>query len=113
MPNEKNTPNEGELYKTVELHGKTFPLYYGYYEDCDRENPLCVPIPIYPDFQKTPVYTDKGYPFVTMMQDACRHYTGDAEHTPDTTCADCIYFESGKEWFGICQCLHNRVRKNE
>ena len=109
----KETHREGELYKTVTLHGRRFSLYYGYYEECDRENPLCEPIPIYPDFLKEPQYTDEGEPFVTMMQDACERYRGDAKRTSDTTCEECKYFQCGEDWFGICQCPKNKVRKNE
>lgn len=103
---------EGDLYKTVELHGRTFELYYGYYEECDRHNPLCEPIPIYPDFVKEPVYTDSGNPFATVMQDVCDHYRGAGDYTTDTTCADCRYFKSKEEWFGICTCPKNK-RDNE
>lgn len=108
----KSEHAEGELYKTIELHGRTFTLYYGYYEECDRQNPLCEPIVIYPDFTKDPVYTDNGEPFVTMMQDACNNYSADTERTSDTTCAECEYFLRGEEWFGICQC-GLRQRKKE
>jgi len=110
---EKEMHVEGELYKEVELHGRTFTLYYGYYEECDRQNPLCEPIVIYPDFLKEPVYTDNGEPFVTMMQDVCKSYRGKAKLTSDTTCADCKYFERGEEWFGVCKCTYNREDKNE
>ena len=99
---EREPHREGELYKTVELYGKRFSLYYGYYEECDRKNPLCEPIPIYPDFLKSPAYTDSGEPFVTAMQDICNGYSGKRQST-DTTCADCEYFKKGEEWFGICQ----------
>ena len=108
---EREVHREGELYKSVELHGKRFVLYYGYYEECDRVNPLCDPIPIYPDFLKAPVYTDSGEPFVTAMQDVCEGYRGDAP-SPDTTCADCEYFKRGEDWFGICDFPKNK-RTNE
>lgn len=104
----KERHTEGELYKKVELHGRTFALYYGYYEECDRRNPLCEPIPIYPDFLREPVYTDEGMPFVTMMQDACKSYKGEAKRTADTTCAECKHFKRGEEWFGICTGPNNR-----
>ena len=55
--NEAPPPTEGALYKTVEIEGKRFSLYYGYYEECDRENPFCDPIPIYPDFLKVQIHT--------------------------------------------------------
>lgn len=109
---DESTPAEGELYRTVTTFGKTFELRYGYYEECDRQNPLCQPIPIYPDFLKEPHYTLDGKPFVTMMQDTCDSYKGDARRTDDTTCADCKYFKKGEEWFGVCKCPKNK-RANE
>ena len=102
---------EGELYKRVELYGRTFDLYYGYYDECDRINPLCEPIVIYPDFSKEPLYTDGGEPIVTMMQDACHLYDGEEKKTPNTTCADCKYFQRGEEWFGVCLCKENKKEK--
>ena len=105
------THKEGELYKVVNTFGKTFELRYGYYEECDRQNPLCEPIVIYPNFTKKPVYTDDGVPFVTMMQDACKSYKGEAKRTPDTTCAECKYFDRGEEWFGICGHPNNKKVK--
>ena len=99
---------EGDLYKIITTHGKTFELRYGYYEECDRQSPLCEPIVIYPDFIKEPVYTDEGIPFVTVMQDACKSYRGETKRTPDTTCADCIYFRCGEDWIGICACTKNK-----
>ena len=106
------THEEGELYKVVTIFGKTFELRYGYYEECDRQSPLCAPVVIYPDFTKEPVYTDEGTPFVTMMQDTCKSYRGDTKRTPDTTCDECKYFQCGEDWIGICKCVLRR-RKNE
>ena len=37
---EENIPQEGDLYARIEHGGRTFDLYYGYYEECDRQNPL-------------------------------------------------------------------------
>lgn len=105
---QKEGHTEGELYKTVKLHGRTFTLYYGYYEECDRQNPLCEPILIYPDFIKEPVYTESGEPFATMVQDACKWYSGEAGRTTDTTCGECKYFQRGEEWFGVCTCNKNK-----
>ena len=110
----KNEPQhkEGDLYKTVKTFGKTFELRYGYYGERDRQNPLCKPAVIYPDFTREPLHTDDGKPFVTMIQDACASYKGEGNKTPDTTCADCKHFNRGDEWFGICTCP-TRQRKNE
>jgi len=113
LPHQKVIPKEGDLYKVVNIHGRSFELRYGYYEECDRQSPLCQPVVIYPDFIQDPVYTDDGTPFVTMMQDACKSYKGETKRTPDTTCAECKYFERGEDWIGICKCPHNRERKNE
>lgn len=99
---------EGELYKTVEIQGKIFELYYGYYEARDRNNPLSEPMPIYPDFLKEPYYTDGGVPVVTMMQDACENYEGD--ETEDIDCSRCRYFVHCAELFGICKCEKNRLK---
>ena len=35
---------EGELYKIIEAHGKTFEIYYGYYDEADRQNPYVEPM---------------------------------------------------------------------
>ena len=102
------THKEGELYKVVTIFGKTFELRYGYYQECDRQSPLCDPVVIYPDFTKEPVYTDNGEPFVTMVQDACKSYSGKAKRTSDTTCYECKYFHSGEDWIGICTCLKSK-----
>ena len=113
LSQQKNIPKEGNLYKVITTFGKTFELKYGYYEECDRQSPLCRPVVIYPDFIKEPVYTDSGEPFVTMVQDACKSYMGETKRTPDTTCCECKYFQSGEDWIGICTCPRNRERKNE
>ena len=109
FPHQKNVPKEGELYKIVNTHGRTFELRYGYYGECDRKYE---PNVLYPDFIKEPVYTDNGEPFVTMVQDACKSYRGDTKRTPDTTCDECKYFQCGEDWIGICKCVLRR-KKNE
>ena len=111
-PQAKDIPKEGELYKIVNTFGRSFELRYGYYGEQDRKNPLCEPAVIYPDFLKEPVYTEEGIPFVTVIQDACGSYRGEAKRTPDTTCAECKYFQHCEDWIGICKC-GLRQRKNE
>lgn len=107
-PPTEHTHREGDLYKVVTTFGKTFELKYGYYEECDRQSPLCEPVVIYPDFLSEPAYTDKGEPFVTMVQDACKNYEGEAILTSNTTCAECKHFLRGEDWFGICACSKKR-----
>ena len=107
-PTVRTVPREGELYKVVTAYGKTFELRYGYYEECDRANPLCEPSVIYPDFLREPVYTDNGEPLATVVQDACDSYRGEAKRTGDTTCAECKYFQCGEDWIGLCTCSKNK-----
>lgn len=103
-------PREGDHYKTVKLYGKRFELFYGYYEDCDRQNPLCDPIPIYPDFKKEPMYTDDGQPFITVVQDSCELFSGIEGYMDESTCAECEHFQLGEDWIGICKCPQNQER---
>lgn len=97
---------EGDLYKRVTAFGKTFDLYYGYYEEFEREH--SEPIPIYPDFFADPQYTEEGHPFATQMQDMCDHGAFREAHLQDQCCGNCSYFKSGEDLFGICTCQTNR-----
>ena len=103
------THSEGELYKRLEIYGCVFEIKYGYYEECDRANPLVEPMPIYPDFIKNPIYTADGFPCVTKMQDICMHYEGNDD--VDNGCAECIYYKHGDELVGICTCGSNKKKK--
>ena len=103
-------PREGDLYAVIQTFGSTFELRYGYYESCDRDGP---PDVIYPNFKEQPQYAADGKPFVTRMQDACSHYCARHKRHPDSTCADCKYFQRGEDWIGICKCPHNRERRYE
>ncbi|MBQ9761354.1 MAG: hypothetical protein IJW16_08415 [Clostridia bacterium] len=96
---------EGMLYKNITLHGKTFEIRYGYYEEYERESAFGEPLPIYPDFLKDPVYTDEGHPFVTQMQELCQF--GISRYS-DGCCADCAHYVHGDEMIGTCRCEENR-----
>ena len=98
-----NKIKDGDLYKTVTLHGVTFTLRYGYYEAFERETGE--PIPIYPNFKEKPIYTPDGRPFVTQMQELCEY--GES-HFEDGCCADCRYYHDGEELIGVCECPENR-----
>lgn len=100
-------PKEGDLYKIIELHGRIFEIRYGYYEETDRR---FEPIEIYPDFTKTPVYTSDGFPFVTLMQDSCEHYTR-INNDPDNDCGNCKYMERGDELIAVCKCDSRRKQE--
>lgn len=101
---------EGDLYKTLTVHGETFHLYYGYYDEIERNSPYSELIPIYPNFLKEPIYTEDGRPFVTQMQDACSHYDG---HCTGEECYACRHFRPGEELIGICSCAQNRRKPSE
>ena len=91
---------EGDLYGVVKIYGKTFEIYYGYYEEYERNSRYNDPIPIYPDFVKNPEYDADGYPIVTEMQVACPRYLG---QSTEDSCGMCQYFEKGEKLFGLCK----------
>ena len=102
---EQIKPKEGDLYKEVIVGGRLFRLYYGYYEENDRNSMFNDPIPIYPDLLKNPEYTDEGTLIVTAMQDVCARYLG---MQSGDSCTECVYFQSDAELFGLCKCLENQ-----
>ena len=99
-----NRVRDGDLYKIVKLFGKEFELRYGYYEEFEKERGE--PIPIYPDFKKSPVYTGEGFPFVTQMQELCEYGASPFE---DGCCADCVHYHHGDELIGICTNEKNKI----
>ena len=92
--------SEGKLYKSLDVFGQAFEIFYGYYEECERDNPHVDPMPIYPDFIINPQFTSDGYPFVTKMQDACGYYKGKISKYPE--CAECEHYRHGDDFLGIC-----------
>ena len=101
---------DGELYKRIELFGRVFEIYYGYYEEFEKQSANAEPIPIYPDFQKDPIYSDRGYPFATHMQSLCED--GNSRFA-DGCCIDCSYFSDGKYMIGICTHPKRRIDFNK
>lgn len=100
-------PEEGTLYRVIDLHGCQFPIYYGYYDELDRNNPTVDPMPVYPDFIKSPRFTSEGYRFVTKMQDACNYYIGSL--VKEKECAECSHYCHGEDLVGICKCQRMRA----
>ena len=96
---------EGDLYKVINIFGKIFELRYGYYDENDRNSEFNEVIPIYPDFLKTPKYTDEGRPFVTQMQDVCEFFEGKSN---SEECINCIHYHHGDDLLGICVCDLNQ-----
>ena len=97
---------EGDLYGVVRVFGKTFEIYYGYYEEYDRQSRYNDPVPIYPDLIKNPQYDAKGRPIVTEMQIACEHYRG---HEQEDSCGRCLHFQKGERLFGLCRCEQRKI----
>lgn len=104
LPRAENIPKEGDLFKIIELHGRVFEIRYGYYEEIDRHHE---PMEIYPDFVKNPVYTNDGFPFVTLMQEPCEHYKKKGTDS-DKECGSCKYMERGEELIAVCRCKKKR-----
>ena len=98
---------EGDVYRILTAFGKRFVIKYGYYEEYERDS--TDPIPIYPDFQSSPQYTDGGCPFVTQMQDMCEHGQKRSHKLYDECCGNCIHFEQGDEMIG--RCVHEKCRE--
>jgi hypothetical protein len=91
---------EGELYSVVNVFGKTFKIYYGYYEEYERKSKYNDPVPIYPDLKKNPEYDADGYGLVTEMQVSCEKYCGPLG---TDNCGSCAHFEKGEKLFGLCK----------
>ena len=104
-----NVPKEGDLFKVIESHGRTFEIRYGFYEECDRLHRFAEPMEIYPDFIKEPQYTDSGIPFVTAIQDPCEYFNGKKDE--NSTCDECSYYVQCEDLLGICTCPENRIEE--
>ncbi len=101
------TPKEGDLFKIIELGGKSFEIRYGFYEERDRHTQYAEPIPIYPNFEKESQYTDDGIPFVTAMQSPCSCFSGKKDE--NSVCEDCSYYRRGDELLGTCTCPKKQI----
>ena len=95
-------PREGDLYKVINIGEIKFEIYYGYYDEADRQNPNIEPMEMYPNFIETPIYTREGFPFATAIQQPCEHFKGDADE--DNTCYQCAHYKNCDELIGICYC---------
>ena len=101
---------EGALYKTFEIEGVTFEIYYGYESESERLRGW-EPSPMYPDFAERPQYTGEGIPFTLAYADICEHYDPIEKSSEEEWCANCSFFDKKEECVGLCRC--NERRKNE
>lgn len=104
MPEIKK-PKEGELYGSFSVFGKSFDIYYGYYEEFERNSIYNDPVPIYPNLKDNPEYDGDGYRIVTEMQMACENYSG---HFGEDSCGRCAHFMKGVKLFGLCKAESER-----
>lgn len=100
-----NRVRDGDLYKKITVGEVEFEILYGYYEDFEKDSQFSDPIPIYPDFTVTPMFTIDGYPIVTAMQDKCDLYSGNDECD---MCVDCEFFLNEEDLFGTCRNKNKR-----
>lgn len=99
---ENQKPKEGDLYKVITAFGKSFEIYYGYYEDDDRYSRYAEPTEVFPNFLEKPQYTDDGIPFATAIQPPCEHFCKIKDI--NDCCGDCAYYEKVEELIGLCRC---------
>ncbi len=104
-PRKMNQPKEGELYKVYTVSGYTFEIRYGYYEENERGR--VEPLPIFPDFRKSPVYTSEGYPLASLIHAACNHYKS-IKSKPEHYCGDCVYYAEPRDEVSVCRCEKRR-----
>ncbi|MBQ8229234.1 MAG: hypothetical protein IJZ32_00895 [Clostridia bacterium] len=108
----------GALYKTVEIDGVRFDIYYGFYNEREKELGY-EPTPVYPNFDKNPQYTKNGELVVAVYKDLCEHYKPLPKTIELDGCVNCVHFDRREEYIGLCKCEHckkadeNPERQNE
>ncbi len=95
-------PNEGDLYKSIEIEGTRFDIYYGY--ETEEEKTRWDPSPVYPYFPDQPQYTKDGIPFAVAYQDVCEYYDPFVTETDFHECDNCRLFDKREEFVGLCKC---------
>lgn len=98
------------LYKSIEIEGVRFDIYYGYYNENEKESGY-PPTPIYPDFSGRLQYTKNGLPFVTAYQDVCNYYQPINKETDFVGCGNCKLYESREELIGLCKAKERKKRE--
>ncbi len=101
---------EGDLYKVIEIEGRTFEIRYGYYEP-ELERGKMDPIPVFPNFLKEPLRTADGYPFATADQEICRYFKSKPKISGEGWCNDCEFLEKLEDFLGICKNEKNKIKR--
>ena len=94
---------EGELFRSFEIEGVRFDIYYGYESDSVRLRGW-EPTPQYPDLLSEPIFTPKGQRFCLTYLEACERFDPISPGTERRCCATCRLFDRREEYVGICRC---------
>lgn len=100
---------DGTLYKSVKIEGARFDIYYGFYNESEKERGYS-PTPIYPDFSGRPQYAKNGQPFATAYQEVCNYYQPIKKDIDFVGCGNCKLYERREELIGLCQCREQRKK---
>ncbi len=111
MKNAHVRPEDGDLYKLINIGPYTFELRYGYYTESDRA--FGEPAVIFPDLSQTRLYLEDGARIVTAVQDPCLFYNASDSKANEKSCIDCIYYSPPGDDIGVCQCVQNHKNMNE
>ncbi len=103
---------QSEPYKVYQVGGRVFSVFLKF----DKQ--LGESYPAYPDFEKSPEYTDEGRPFATAEQERCSNAEPATPSDPvPEDCGGCRWFYREATPFdliGICMCeALRRVNENE
>ncbi len=99
-----------EPHKVIRVGGRVFRIYTEYDEELGES------YPVYPDFEKSPEYTDEGRPFATAESESCQYKRPNASGKPcPSDCGGCGWFfreQTSYDPIGICMCdARRRVDK--
>ena len=95
---------DGAFYKTVEIEGVRFDIYYGYESENVKKHGWD-PTPQYPDFDGRPTYTPSGKRFAIAYGEVCNYYEPIKKKTDMVCCLNCKLFNKKEEYIGLCECV--------
>ena len=92
---------DGDFYKTVEIEGVRFDIYYGYESESVKQRGW-EPTPQYPDFSANPTYTPSGKRFQVAYGEICEKYQPIKKKTDMVCCQNCKLFSKKEDYIGLC-----------
>lgn len=105
-------PREGELYGVFDVEGVKLEIHYGYYHP-ESERGVIDPMPLFPNFEEEPTYTERGYPLVNADGAICEHFSPRNQESFEDWCNDCRYLERQDTCLGVCRCEQRRKMQDE